>query len=225
MSLPEPERHKLIQEHLGFSRAMAFKIRDRHGLRTQLLDEMIAAGNAGLVEAAERWDPERGVAFTTFAHYRVRGAIYDALRQQGLFSRRASLRFDAGADAVMQDRADNPSSEQGGGKAARVERLAGALNEIAAVYVMSLDADDRPEPVSTDPPEMEQIIDEQEARSDLTRALRQLPERERRLVRLHYYRHLSLAEAGAKLGLSRSWACRLHARAVRRLADMLSKQE
>jgi RNA polymerase sigma factor for flagellar operon FliA len=54
-------------------------------------------------------------------------------------------------------------------------------------------------------------------------ALAGLPEKERRLMELYYFADMKLEEAGAKLGLSKSWACRLHARAVNLLREALGE--
>ncbi len=227
--LDQEERDRIVEEHLGLARALAVKVRNRHGLK-QDLDDLIASGNAGLVEAATRWDPGRGVAFSTFAYYRIRGAIYDGLRKQGLFSRRHLLRFDAGADAVMQEQVESggggaQGSGAPGGSKERLTRLAGTLGEIAAIYVVSLDDGARPEQADLDPPDIIDQLDNREASVELRRVIKQLPVKERRLIRLHYFQQKSLAAAGAELGLSRSWACRLHARAVRRLAQLMPKRE
>ena len=47
------------------------------------LDDLISYGMMGLLEAAERYDPKKGVSFTTFSYYRIKGAIYDGLRGMG----------------------------------------------------------------------------------------------------------------------------------------------
>ena len=226
--LEQQARDQMIQDHMGLVRSLACKIRDQYSLRMDL-DEMVGNGSTGLVDAANRWDPERGIAFSTFAYYRVRGAILDGLRRQGLFPKHQLLRFAAGANAVMQYQttAENPAAEAGGeGAAGQVASLGRSLSNIAAVFVVSLD-----EPAqarkAADPEQPE--IHEQLAtarNSQLVRAaMKQLPERERELVRLHYWKDMSLAEAGKKLGLSRSWACRLHARAISRLAELMPRQE
>ena len=226
--LDQPARDQMSQDHMGLVRSLACKIRDQYNLRADL-DEMVGNGSAGLVDAANRWDPERGVAFSTFAYYRVRGAILDGLRQQGLFRKRQLLRFAAGADAVMQERlgAGDPGRQQGGeGAAGQVASLARNLSEIAAVFVVSLD-----EPAqarkAADPgqPEIHEQLATARNSQLVRKALKALPERERKLVRLHYWEDLSLAEAGEKLGLSRSWACRLHARAIGRLARLIPALE
>ena len=52
------------------------------------LDDLVSCGAIGLLEAYDRFDESRGIAFSTYAEYRIRGAVYDALRGQDTFSRR-----------------------------------------------------------------------------------------------------------------------------------------
>src|SRR5262249_49402697 len=66
-------------------------------------DDVIGAAELGLVEAAQNFDPLRGVLFKTFAYYRIRGAIYDALRRMGWLKGDATLRFEAGANDYLKD--------------------------------------------------------------------------------------------------------------------------
>jgi RNA polymerase sigma factor for flagellar operon FliA len=59
----------------------------------------------------------------------------------------------------------------------------------------------------------------------LRAAIQELPDRERRLMDLYYYGSKNLEEAGAEMGLSKSWACRLHARAIGLLRDALVEKD
>ena len=84
------------------------------------LNDLIAYGDIGLVEAAERYDPRRGVAFATFAHYRIKGAIYDGLREMGYYSRSANvrLRWTTHVNDLLGSAADDelpsPGTAEGG---------------------------------------------------------------------------------------------------------------
>ena len=77
----------------------------------------------GLLEAAERFDETRGVAFTTFSYYRIRGAIFDGLRQLGWMNRSQWARYSAHANELLQNQAER-SAEPGdeGGEWLRHER-------------------------------------------------------------------------------------------------------
>src|SRR5438552_3641082 len=84
--LSEAERARLVDENLSFVRALAAQIKERLP-RTIEYEELVSYGTQGLLEAAQRFDPSGGARFATFAYYRIRGAIYDGLRQMGWLSR------------------------------------------------------------------------------------------------------------------------------------------
>jgi RNA polymerase sigma factor for flagellar operon FliA len=90
---------------------------------------------------------------------------------------------------------------------------------LATVHITSLDAaagvtDDRlPSPDAT--------IDSARLSLRLRAAIKTLPDRERQLMDLYYYNSKNLEEAGQQMGLSKSWACRLHARAIQLLRDAM----
>src|SRR5450432_1256402 len=74
------ERDYLITETMPLVKSIADRLKRSWRLSAPF-EDLCAFGMAGLVEAANRFDPSRGVTFGTFAHYRIRGAIIDALRR------------------------------------------------------------------------------------------------------------------------------------------------
>ena len=70
-------------------------------------------------------------------------------------------------------------------------------------------------------PAPDALIDTGRLGARVRSAIQELPERERRLMELYYFADKNLEEAGAELGLSKSWACRLHARAIGLLREAL----
>ena len=72
-------RAKLVEEHMGLVRAIAFRYRDR-GLP---LDDLVQEGAIGLLAAADNYDPDRGTAFSTYAFWRIRAAVTHALTADG----------------------------------------------------------------------------------------------------------------------------------------------
>ncbi len=102
---------------------------------------------------------------------------------------------------------------------ATLESIGQILADVATVHITSLEAaagisDDRlPNPDAT--------IDSSRMGQRLRAAIQSLPDRERRLMDLYYYSSKNLEEAGQEMGLSKSWACRLHARAIQLLRDAM----
>lgn len=213
-----------IENHLPLVRKIAADVRRSLGPSVDY-DDLVSYGTRGLLEAQQRFDARRGVAFSTFAYYRIRGAIYDGVREMGWRPRsraqRQQVRFEEGANlALQQASADGPSWEPKG-EAAAVEQT---IAQVAAVYMVSLQAEGAPEPADSSPG----AVDRLEAATEqalVRRAVPLLPEKERRLVEMMYFEEKTLTAAGAELGLSKSWSSRLHARALQLLAAQMEKIE
>jgi RNA polymerase sigma factor for flagellar operon FliA len=219
------ERQRLVDESVPFVRAIAAKVREDLPKEIEF-DDLFSYGMQGLLEAAERFDQRHGVSFQTFAYYRVRGAIFDGLRRMGWLPRAeyARLRFEERAAAYLSNLADRDAGaaqlEDTPGNidvAHELRHLAEALAGVAAIFVTSLDARDE----GGNAPAPQTQLERRERGRTIKRAVESLPDKERRLVELYYYEDRSLEEAGAALGLSKSWASRLHARAIRLLQEAL----
>jgi RNA polymerase sigma factor FliA len=222
------DRDGLVEQHLHLVHAIAGKLRSRLG-KTMEPGDLVGYGTQGLMEAAKKFDPKHGVAFSTFAYYRIRGAIFDGMRTMAWYSRSDYARFRADeraneylasvADRDGAERAARPSTRPDKGEV--LEDVADILGGVAAVHIASIHAahdvaDDR-----FKAPDQEAESAEEIAR--VRQALGKLPARERQLVELYYFRGMSLDSAGAQLGLSKSWASRLHARAVGHLREALAE--
>lgn len=221
------DRERLVTEHLGFVAALATKLSKTLGWAIEHAD-LVAYGQKGLLEAASRWDPTVGAAFSTFAYYRIRGAMLDGVRTMGWYSRADHARYEAEerANQLLQNLNDRDTAatqaageQSGQDKGAVLEQIADTLSQVAAVHVVSLAA-------------AESVVDESQGSADerlgdaqasarIREAVAALPERERTLMEVYYFQGKSLEEAGAAIGLSKSWASRLHARAVAQLRSAL----
>jgi RNA polymerase sigma factor for flagellar operon FliA len=217
------DKDELVRKHLSLVQAIARKLKRTLGAAIEV-DDLVGYGSKGLVEAAERFDGRAGVAFTTFAYYRIRGAMYDGIRSMGWYSRAdyARYRAEERANQYLQQQADqdgaaraqNPDAA-GSAKPDAAETLAGVaevLSGIATVHITSLEAASRVADESLPAPDAN--VDTARLSRRLREALATLPAKERQLMELYYFADKNLVEAGAELGLSKSWACRLHARAV-----------
>jgi RNA polymerase sigma factor for flagellar operon FliA len=195
-------------------------------------DELVGLANAGLAEAANRYDPERGVAFATFAWYRVNGAIVDGLRKATHVPRRTWAKLIAlrAANEYLEHRAerDRGAAQRGAAPATGDDALAQvqhAMSAIRTMYVTSLETmRDRGFDVADDAPVMADRIDSARMATRLRAAIASLPAKERALMTKHYWEGKNLLEAGAELGLSKSWASRLHAQAVEKLRSIVDAE-
>jgi RNA polymerase sigma factor for flagellar operon FliA len=214
------EKNQLVEQHLGLVQAIARKVKKTLGARIEL-DDLVAYGSKGLLEAAQRFDARPGVAFTTFAYYRIRGAMFDGVRTMGWYSRAdyARYRAEERANEYLQSHADRPggTSQAGGASQAAdaseaLAAVAQVLSGVAAVHITSLEAAASVADTTFAAPDAG--VDTGRLGARVREAITKLPEKERRLLELYYFEDKTLEEAGGALGLSKSWACRLHARAV-----------
>ena len=217
-----PEKNQLVEQHLSLVQAIARKLKKTLGARIEY-DDLVAYGSKGLVEAADRYDARPGVAFTTFAYYRIRGAMFDGLRTMGWYSRAdyARYRAEERANEYLQSHADRPTAggaaaeggaSQAADSASALAAVAQVLSGVAAVHITSLEAASSVADETFASPDAG--IDTGRLGTRVRAAVTKLPEKERRLLELYYFEEKTLEEAGGVLGLSKSWACRLHARAV-----------
>jgi RNA polymerase sigma factor for flagellar operon FliA len=212
------EKTQLIEQHLSLVQAIARKLKKTLGARIDY-DDLVAYGSKGLVEAADRFDARPGVAFTTFAYYRIRGAMFDGLRTMGWYSRAdyARYRAEERANEYLQTHADRPAGEDGAASktadaAETLAAVAQVLSGVAAIHITSLEAASSVADETFAAPDA--AIDTGRLSTRVRDAITKLPEKERRLMEMYYFEEKTLEDAGGALGLSKSWACRLHARAV-----------
>jgi RNA polymerase sigma factor for flagellar operon FliA len=184
------------------------------------LGDLTAWGHQGLLEAKQRFDPARGVRFSTFAYYRVRGAVLDGVRSQGFLKRRAYAKLKAfeAVDALAEQAAESGAEHERASLDQRANEIEEILGRISAAYVLS--ALGQGEERQVDTPET-QIVDAQ-SREAVQQGLAGLPEKEHKLLRAVYYEGATIEEAGERIGLSKSWASRLHAKALSRMKRNLS---
>jgi RNA polymerase sigma factor FliA len=208
------------------------------GLPSHVEDaDLISYGLVGLIGAIERFEPERGIKFETFAMTRIRGAIIDELRSLDWVPR--SVRSRAREIEQVQAKLEHelqraPTEAELAAKLNMTEEeLQSALLEIANSSVYALDelwtvSDSSGDQVSLlDTIADEGAADPQEAlattevKDRLTEAIGGLPEREQLVVALYYYENLTLREIGEVLGVTESRVSQLHTKAVMRLKSHL----
>jgi RNA polymerase sigma factor for flagellar operon FliA len=241
---PPSDRRALLEQYAPYVRAIAGKIKKTVPKEIGF-DELYDYGIIGLLEAADRYDPAHGANFMTYAYYRVRGAIYDGLRGMGWMSRTDyhRARFEERANAYLSEHAHAPqhdaepsargeqdgADEAGSGQADvhplehAVGDLAHAVHSLAAVYITSLDAAQEAALKDEAQVPAEDRLQLEEARALVRRTIRALPEQERRLLEMYYYKDMSMQRVGDELGLSKSWTSRLHARVIDKLHRMLEE--
>ncbi len=225
------DKEALIEQYTPFVRSIAAKIKKTLAKNIEFAD-LESYGMMGLLEAADRYDPLRGANFMTFSYYRVRGAIYDGLRGMGWVSRSEyqKIRFEERATAYLENMANRQMGSTAEHKSAEanIEELADQVSQLVTIYVTSLEGlEDLQVEDKTKKPVDDHIFDV-EMKDHVREALSRLPDAERTLLTLYYFKEMSLQEVGNELGLSKSWTSRRHAQAIEKLSrilkDMLKEQ-
>ncbi len=220
------DKRALAEQYLPLVRSIAGKIKKTVSASIEF-DDLVDYGMIGLLEAAERYDATLGNSFMTFAYYRIRGAIYDGLRGMGWLRRSdyAKLRFEASANEYLAELSGGGSSGHDGSDGSfegALKDLEHAVRGLAVIYVTTVDGAEGFQIKDTAPLAEERLGLEQ-ARALVRETIKKLAEQEQQLMEMYYYKEMSLEEAGEKLGLSKSWTSRLHARAIAKLQKMLEK--
>jgi RNA polymerase sigma factor for flagellar operon FliA len=208
---PDPS---LVREGLDLLELVATRLAKRLGGRIPL-DDLRSIGNTAVADIVRSYEPGRS-AFRTFASKRLRWALLDGLRRE-THDRAAADRARAlaaldrlGAAHDTQDTvADEPQTEE-----AWAARLRQMLESRAAARALGLVAG----AVPARAPDSEVSPEEATSRVELLRVLRdavaRLPDRERQLIQRHYFGGENFDAVARELGISKSWASRLHAQAI-----------
>lgn len=196
----ENPRHASIRSRVsscqGLVRAMAWKIWRRLPPHVDM-EDLVAYGQLGLVEAASRYQEGRDAQFSTFAYRRVRGAILDSVSRHKWFSAADYHSHAYEDERVRAEQAGEPD------EASRVSSSARRARE--------------------DPPSPAQAAAIAELKARVRTLVDSLPKESVGIVRLVYFEGLTLSEAAERMSISRAWACRRHQRALDMLAASLGE--
>jgi len=231
-----PAQQRLVEDYIPFVRSIARKLREQVPMVE--FDDLVGFGMQGLIEASQRFDDRHGVAFTTFAYYRVRGAMFDGLRSMGWLPRSeySRIRTEERASTYMANLAARQASSTGAQPAAKepgaaedgvenkVRDIAEALNGVATIFVTLLGQQEEQQLQDERAAPHEQL-ERQQMAERVRQAMRRLPDKERHLIEMYYFHDQTLEQVGAGMGLSKSWTSRLHARAIALLRENLDEPD
>jgi RNA polymerase sigma factor for flagellar operon FliA len=234
--LSNDEKRSIIQEYSPLVKFIAQKIAVRLPANIEL-DDLMSAGVIGLMDAIDKYDPARDNKFKTYAEFRIRGAILDELRAQDWIPR--SMREKAkGIERSFQkleQKLGRTASEDEVAKDLGMElgEFQSALQQCKSVSLLSLDEvgtfsnGDRKSllgllEAGRDSNPMVQLTGN-ELREQLSKAIEDLPEKQRMVLSLYYYEDLNLKEIGDILEVTESRVSQLHTQAVLRLRSKLKE--
>ncbi|MDZ7678926.1 MAG: sigma-70 family RNA polymerase sigma factor [Acidimicrobiales bacterium] len=223
------DSHLPLVEHLVLRASAGFP---RHVDR----GELIAAGTLGLVEAALRFDADRGVPFGRYAARRIRGAVLDAVRSADWAprsTRQMARQADAATQAFASRTGRTPSDTELSGELgvaeSEIQELRGRVHRGVVQSLELRPTDDE----GTSPLERlvdrsasspDEVLEQEELKGYLRAALKHLPERHRIVVVGHYIEQRSFEELAEFLGVTPSRVSQLRADAVEMIRDAIDAQ-
>ncbi len=231
--LPAANRDRVILEHLPLVKAIAVRVHENLPVHVDL-DDLVHAGILGLFDAVNKFDPEKQVAFSSYAKHRIKGAILDSLRQLDWASRDLRRRHKQ-VEAATRDLAAtlqrNPTeaevAEKMGVKEERWRTMMVDLRNVGLISASSRvqEGDDLPPPDFPSRPETQPDVMcvREQMRSALLEAMKVLPERYQRVVLLYYSNEMTMKEIGGVLGINESRVSQIHKSALEKMAAVLEQ--
>ncbi len=230
-------RDKLIIQYIYLIKYVSGRL--RISLPATISTEDIASyGVEGLIDAIEKFMPSKGVRFETYALLRIRGAIIDRIRSFDWVPRGAQKRFKQIQTAVSELQSQlgrTPTTEEIAKKLELPkEKVEASIVEMESNTLVSLydKRDSSSESIELIDTIQDKKIDDplsqmenRDIKNELSKALSNLPERERMILALYYHENMTLKEIGAALNISESRVCQLHAQAIMKLRKLLSSQD
>ncbi|MEZ6130731.1 MAG: sigma-70 family RNA polymerase sigma factor [Planctomycetaceae bacterium] len=203
----------LVMSCQGLVRSIAWKIHQKLP-RSIDLDDLVGYGQIGLSEAARDFDQQRGVQFTTYAYYRVRGAILDGLSSMAWFSKADYNRgrYEQAANAILESRPDDSLPEDD------VTWLGQTTRVLSMTWIMTQWGGEGADSAFSETVTPCDVAEAGDLQALLREVIDELPEQQQQLIRGIYFEGLSIKEAGERIGISKAWASRLHARTLDCLA-------
>jgi RNA polymerase sigma factor FliA len=209
-----------VREGMAVVDAVAYRLARRLGPLVEL-EELRGIGRLALLRIAQTYDPARST-FAAYAAYKLKWAIFDEVRRM-THARSALARLNAVmASERHLEQLDDPDAGGADDAEGFQSRLTGLLEEQAAALALGL-ATSRGDAMSVhdDSTSPEEVTSRAQVAASVRCALSDLPEREKALVERHYYGGEAFEAIAEDLGISKSWASRLHDRAIATLGKAL----
>ena len=225
-------RDKLIVQYIYLIRYVVGRVKATLPA-TISIEDIAGYGVEGLINAIERYSPQKNTRFETYALIRIRGAILDRIRSEDFLPRSVRKKIKdvkQAAEFLKQELGRTPTTTE---IANYLEMDPDKVNQImsedvvvTSIYEKRGSSEDSMEIIDTiedsnklNPQEQ---MEEKNVKSDLQKALQRLPERERVLMVLYYQENMTMKEIGETLSMSESRVCQLHAQAIMKLKNILN---
>jgi RNA polymerase sigma factor for flagellar operon FliA len=229
-------RDKFIRQYMPLVKYVAGKV--SVGMPGSVdFDDLVGYGQFGLLDAINKFDPEKNVKFKTYAVTRIRGAIFDELRTLDWVPRSVRQKSREIEDTIVQleSKLGRPASdsEVAGAMGISEDEYHQTILKVSGTSVLSLNdvwySGDESEHVSigdciespsTLNPDV--IVEREEIRRVIIEAINELPEKEKMVLVLYYHEDMTFKEIGQVLEVSESRVSQLHTKANLRLRSKLT---
>jgi RNA polymerase sigma factor for flagellar operon FliA len=224
-------RDRVVLEHLPLVKAIAVRVHENLPVHVDL-DDLVHAGILGLFDAANKYNPDKQVVFSSYAKHRIKGAILDSLRQLDWASRDMRRRHKQ-VEAATRDLSSTlqraPTEAEVAAKLGMdVDRWRTMMLDLRNVGLVSastrsndnedLPAPDFPSKVENQP---DSICAREQLRGVLGDAMKTLPERYQKVVVLYYTNEMTMKEIGGVLGINESRVSQIHKSALEKMMVVL----
>ena len=228
----EEARDQLIVSHLNLVRFLASKFKNRG----EPLDDLVQVGTIGLIKAIDRFDPERGLEFTTYATPTILGEIKRHFRDKGWSIRvprrlqELSAKVNQATDELTVELQRSPSVEEIAAKlGVGAEEILEAMESSVAYTSVSLEAggsseDDEAPALIDRLGSVDEDLDASDDRMVIDDAIRDFSPREQEIVRMRFIDGLTQVEIAKRLGVSQVQVSRLLRRTLRKIQDKIDPE-
>jgi RNA polymerase sigma factor for flagellar operon FliA len=200
-------------------------------------DDLVGFGVFGLLDAIDKFDPDKNVKFKTYAVTRIRGAIFDELRTIDWVPRSVRQKTREVEDAIgtLEAQLGRTATDQEIANYLRLDEkeFAKLMRQMSTATMLSLNdvwfsgdendkvsiGDSIESPSSLNP---DIIVEKDEIRRVIVEAIEELPDKEKKILVLYYYEDLTLKEIGEVLEVTESRVSQLHTKAILRLRSKLT---
>ncbi|HHY90925.1 MAG TPA: FliA/WhiG family RNA polymerase sigma factor [Clostridiales bacterium] len=224
-------KEQLIESYIELVKVVAGRLYSNYG-NTVEFEDLVSYGIFGLIDAIEKFEPDRNVKFETYAYIRIRGAIIDQLRTLDWIPRSVRQKYKKLEEAYQEIEnqfGQEANDEQVASKLGiSTEDLRQMLSEVHIFSIVSLE-----EKISNNINfhivdddihiEPQKHYEHEELKKILFESIDSLPEKEKKIISLYYYSELTYKEISAILGISESRISQLHTKAIIRLRNKLDK--
>jgi len=224
-------RDRIVLEHLPLVKAIAVRVHENLPVHVDL-DDLVHAGVLGLFDAASKFNPDKQVAFSSYAKHRIKGAILDSLRQLDWASRdlrRRHKQLEAATRELASTLQRTPTEAEIAEKlGVEVDRWRQMMLDLRSVGLISASAraadhDELPAPDFPSKPETQpdNMCAREQMKLVLTTAMKALPERYQKVVMLYYTNEMTMKEIGGILGINESRVSQIHKSALEKMQVVL----